>query len=256
MGRQGRAWGAGLLAVALTLAVIGLGAPTSGAATAPSTARERVSFSVVGSQPARAARLRRTARIIVQRYRALGARRVVAKVHGRTIAVTGVGVTQPAAAVARRARLTLRPVLAYMAPATTPPSEDPPGTILPALPATGASVRYQVGRVTLTNAGVRSVKAVDIGGLEGSTVIFSLTRRGLIAFNRLARELFPRQPPENSVAIVVDGVIQSAPMFQTANFNGDIAISAGFTPVEARGLAAVLRYGPLPVAVRVATPAG
>jgi preprotein translocase subunit SecD len=40
------------------------------------------------------------------------------------------------------------------------------------------------------------------------------------------------------------------------SFDGDISITGNFTEAETRSLAAALRYGPLPVAVRVATHTG
>src|SRR2546421_12641277 len=52
-------------------------------------------------------------------------------------------------------------------------------------------------------------------------------------------------------AIVLDGVIQSAPVIQDAIYGGDAQITGRFTDEEARGLASVLQ-NPLPTPVRIA----
>jgi preprotein translocase subunit SecD len=50
------------------------------------------------------------------------------------------------------------------------------------------------------------------------------------------------------MAIVLDGVVQSALGFQVPTFTGDgLRISGSFTEREARDLALVLRYGALPI---------
>ena len=48
--------------------------------------------------------------------------------------------------------------------------------------------------------------------------------------------------------------MQSAPAFQTDNFSGDVSIAGTFTKREARNLAAILRFGPLPMHLRRFTP--
>jgi preprotein translocase subunit SecD len=70
---------------------------------------------------------------------------------------------------------------------------------------------------------------------------------GRTRFNQLAQQSFPKQPPQNSVAIVLDGVVQSAPRFNEPNFPGDVTISGSFTQGEAGDLANILQYGALPV---------
>jgi preprotein translocase subunit SecD len=55
------------------------------------------------------------------------------------------------------------------------------------------------------------------------------------------------------LAIVLDGVIKSAPVIQTANFGGRGQITGNFSQREAKDLAIVLRYGSLPVELKQAT---
>ncbi len=64
---------------------------------------------------------------------------------------------------------------------------------------------------------------------------------------------FGQSAPRNEVSIVLDGVVQSAPAFQTSSFNGAVQItggSKGFTPGEASDLATVINYGALPVQLK------
>ncbi len=65
----------------------------------------------------------------------------------------------------------------------------------------------------------------------------------------MARDQYDQPPPQNSVAFVLDGRVQSAPAFMTSSFDGDVQISGNFTQREAEQLAVVLRSGAYPVAV-------
>jgi preprotein translocase subunit SecD len=64
----------------------------------------------------------------------------------------------------------------------------------------------------------------------------------------------PGCPASNSanciLAIVVDGLVQSAPILQT-RISGPAQISGSFTEQSARALAAALSSGPLPVPLNV-----
>ena len=82
-------------------------------------------------------------------------------------------------------------------------------------------------------------------------MLFSFNDVASARFNGLAAELFPKQSPQNSVAIVLDGVVQTAPAFQTSSFTGAVQISGNFTRAEAEALAAALRTGAYPVAVHL-----
>jgi preprotein translocase subunit SecD len=111
----------------------------------------------------------------------------------------------------------------------------------------GPQIRYQLGPAAFTGRGVSGAKAQFQGGTQGWVVVLSLRDDGEQAFNQLAQESFPKQPPQNSVAIVLDGIVQSAPAFQEPQFDGDVQISGDFSETEARDLATVLQYGALPV---------
>lgn len=60
------------------------------------------------------------------------------------------------------------------------------------------------------------------------------------------------QSPCNAFAIVLDGVVVSAPRFNEAILGGQAQITGNFTAQEANDLANVLKYGALPVTLEVA----
>ena len=112
------------------------------------------------------------------------------------------------------------------------------------------SGRLYLGPTKFTGRGVDDAKSRFAQG-EGYTVDMNLNDRGQEAFNALAGESYPRPPPQNQVAIVLDGVVQSNPAFQEPSYpSGNVQISGGsggFTPSDAEDLATVISYGALPV---------
>jgi preprotein translocase subunit SecD len=140
---------------------------------------------------------------------------------------------------------------------TSTPAEDKASAtvILPGRPADDEpALRYELGPAALTGKGVSGAKAQFIGGNQGWVVNLSLNGDGTEAFNKLAQESFPKEAPQNSVAIVLDGIVQSAPAFQQANFDGgEVQISGDFSETEAKDLATVLQYGALPVQLKELT---
>ena len=91
---------------------------------------------------------------------------------------------------------------------------------------------------------------------QGWIVTADLTPEGLGTFNQLASACFSQQQncPVGALAIVLDGVVQSAPAVTQANFPQTISISGSgagaFSESEARSLARVLDRGAFPVQVR------
>jgi preprotein translocase subunit SecD len=109
-----------------------------------------------------------------------------------------------------------------------------------------AQPRYLLGPAALTGKDTSGAKSEFLQG-QGYGVNLSLKGSGQEKFNQLAQESFPKQPPQNSVAIVLDGVVQSAPAFREPSFPGDVQITGNFSQGEAEDLASVLKYGALPV---------
>ena len=77
-------------------------------------------------------------------------------------------------------------------------------------------------------------------------VSIQFSSRGADQFERVTEELIHQQ-----FAIVLDGVIQSAPVIQQKISGGKATITGSFTTEEAQDLAVVLRSGSLPAEVKV-----
>jgi preprotein translocase subunit SecD len=138
---------------------------------------------------------------------------------------------------------------------TTRPADDRKGAtvVLPSRETGKAALRYQLGPAAFTGKGVSGAKAQFLGGTQGWVVDLSLKSDGAAAFNQLAAESFPKPQPQNAVAIVLDGIVVSAPAFRDSSFTGDVQISGNFSETEAKDLATVLQYGALPVQLKELT---
>jgi preprotein translocase subunit SecD len=84
----------------------------------------------------------------------------------------------------------------------------------------------------------------------GSAWFVSLTfnNEGTSAFGALTARVTSLPEPTNQVAIVLDGLVVSAPRITEAIPSGNAQITGSFTQLEAQDLANVLKYGALPLA--------
>jgi len=85
---------------------------------------------------------------------------------------------------------------------------------------------------------------------DGWTVKMDLTGSGSSKWDALAQQQFHKQ-----VAIVLDGLVQSAPTIQPkdaafTSFGGTAVISGNFTQDEAENLAKLIKFGALPVVLK------
>ncbi|MDP8992619.1 MAG: protein translocase subunit SecD [Actinomycetota bacterium] len=159
--------------------------------------------------------------------------------------------------VGQTAELRFRPVLDPNVPVseeggvkTTPREEDRPETevVLPEKDGAEVTGRYRLGPAQLTGRALKTARA-EFDTTSGQwKVNFTLNEKGSKEFDDLAAKNVNRQ-----VAIVLDGVVQSAPTIQTANFGGSGEITGSFTEREAKDLALVQRFGALPVELRPET---
>ena len=85
---------------------------------------------------------------------------------------------------------------------------------------------------------------------QGLAWFVSLTFNGdgTKAFGALTNRVTSLQSPLNQVAIVLDGLVVSAPRINEAIPSGTAQITGSFTQLEAQDLANVLKYGALPLA--------
>lgn len=157
--------------------------------------------------------------------------------------------------VGQTAELRFRPVLDPNVPLgeeagvkTTPREEDLPDkeVILPGKK--GEEGRYRLGPTELTGRALKDARAEVEPNTGQWKVNFTLSDRGTKEFDELAARNVGKQ-----VAIVLDGVVQSAPTIQEAQFGGSGEITGSFTEREAKDLALVLRFGALPVELKPET---
>jgi preprotein translocase subunit SecD len=114
--------------------------------------------------------------------------------------------------------------------------------------ASGPAPRLFLGKTVMTGKDTSGAKA-QFQSPDWS-VVLNLKSSGHSKFNALAAASFPKAAPQNSVAIVLDGEVQSYPKFNTASFPGDVSITGSFTQGEAKDLGRLLQYGALPVQLK------
>ena len=103
----------------------------------------------------------------------------------------------------------------------------------------GGLVGYVLGPAELTGEAVAEAAAT----FNNEWVVnVDLTDEGAVGFDSIAARYFGQQ-----VAIVLDGIVESAPVIRAAGFGGTAVISGTFDEDGARDLAVALRFGALPV---------
>ena len=100
-------------------------------------------------------------------------------------------------------------------------------------------------KVLLTGDAVKDA-AVRIGNYNEPYVSLGFNRRGGQEFARITGENVKRR-----LAIILDGVVRSAPVIQERIGGGQAQITGSYTPDEAHDLAIVLRAGALPATVKI-----
>ncbi|HET7651473.1 MAG TPA: protein translocase subunit SecD [Acidimicrobiales bacterium] len=133
---------------------------------------------------------------------------------------------------------------------TTSRADDKPDAqvVLPLEENGKVTARYLLGPVQGTGKIIRTA-AAQVDPSNGRWLVtFETTGKGSSEWDQIAAANLQKQ-----LAIVLDGVIKSAPVIQTANFGGRGQITGNFSQREAKDLALVLRYGSLPVELKQAT---
>ena len=94
-----------------------------------------------------------------------------------------------------------------------------------------------------------SKASAGLDAQSGSAWYVSLTfnGEGTAAFGAITSRVTSLAPPLNQVAIVLDGLVVSAPRINEAIPSGSAQITGSFTQLEAQDLANVLKYGALPL---------
>jgi preprotein translocase subunit SecD len=107
------------------------------------------------------------------------------------------------------------------------------------------SEKYHLAVAKVAGKDVKGANAAS-DQLGAPEVNVQFSGKGQNKFTSLTKEAFGATPPTNRVAIVLDGVVYSAPTINSV-INGDAQITGGFTRKEAQDLANVLKFGALPL---------
>ena len=89
---------------------------------------------------------------------------------------------------------------------------------------------------------------IDQQGAAAWYVLLTFNGEGTKAFGALTSRVTKLPSPQNQVAIVLDGLVVSAPSINEAIPSGNAQITGSFSQLEAQDLANVLKYGALPLA--------
>ena len=100
-------------------------------------------------------------------------------------------------------------------------------------------------KVLMTGDAVKNA-TVRIGDYNEPYVSVDFNRRGAAEFGRITGENVKRR-----LAIILDGIVRSAPTIQERIGGGKAQITGSYTPAEAHDLAIVLRAGALPATVKI-----
>ncbi len=84
-------------------------------------------------------------------------------------------------------------------------------------------------------------------GAGGWVVTLDFNSEGAAKLAEISKKLSAQAPPTNQFAIVLDGVVVSAPSFSEPILGGQAQIEGNFTAEESTDLANVLKFGALPV---------
>ncbi|HVE62727.1 MAG TPA: protein translocase subunit SecD [Mycobacteriales bacterium] len=121
-------------------------------------------------------------------------------------------------------------------------AEDDPAKSIVACERDG-SVKYILGPSEVKGSALKTASQT-IDQVTGSSLIsFELTKEGTKQFGEVTTKYQGQQ-----LAIVLDGVVQSAPTIQQPITNGEGQITGQFSDSEAKDLANVLKFGALPLA--------
>jgi len=100
----------------------------------------------------------------------------------------------------------------------------------------------------LGNMVSKATAAIDQQGAAGWYVSLDFNGEGATKFGALTSSVTGLAAPQNQVAIVLDGLVVSAPRINEAINGGSAQITGSFSQQEASNLANVLKYGALPLA--------
>lgn len=132
---------------------------------------------------------------------------------------------------------------------------DHPDRVLVTCDQTGVA-KYILGPVEVDGTDLTSAASGLVPGANGTVsnewgVTLDFNSEGTTKFRETTERLTPMESPRNQFAIVLDGLIVSAPSSNAAITNGQAVISGSFTRDSAATLANQLSFGSLPLTFEV-----
>lgn len=135
---------------------------------------------------------------------------------------------------------------------TPAPTETITSSVIGTLPVT--STGGYVYPTVLTGGHLKTARVTRNSTTGEMGIEFELTSEGAVIFNEFTTlHADNDQPPYYYLAIVLDKVVISSPHIKSPIPEGQGVIEGNFTPEEADQLAIQLRYGALPIPLRVET---
>lgn len=125
---------------------------------------------------------------------------------------------------------------------------DAPGDTIVACDRNGGSKFILAPAEVLGTQVSKADSGIDTQAGNIWTVTLTFNGDGTKAFAALTSRVTSLPSPQNQVAIVLDGLVVSAPSINEAIPSGNAQITGNFTQTEAQDLANVLKYGALPLA--------
>ncbi len=115
--------------------------------------------------------------------------------------------------------------------------------------ARSSATKYILGPAEVVGRQISKASAgLDSQAGNAWTVLLTFNGEGTTKFGSLTARVTSLPAPQNQVAIVLDGLVVSAPRITEAIPSGNAQITGAFSQQEANDLANVLKYGSLPLA--------
>ncbi len=108
-------------------------------------------------------------------------------------------------------------------------------------------VKYLLGPAAIVGERVVRANSGVPQGQIAHVVTLEFDEAGTSTFSQMTTAMVSKQAPANQFAVVLDGVVQSAPRVQSAITNGQAQITGNFTAESAAELANILKFGALPL---------
>jgi preprotein translocase subunit SecD len=104
-----------------------------------------------------------------------------------------------------------------------------------------AGLKYRLGPVALSGSDVASMTAIE--DMSSAVIQVQLTERGKVEFADLTGQLMNNQAPQDMLAIVVDGKVQSAPSVRARIEGGRLELTGFETLAAAESALSLITAG-------------